>query len=182
MSIHSKKTGPKHKPNRYIQTELHTIIILQRKIGGNMQTLIDNKDIQAAQAPQVRWYVAWNKRTQSYYVLGAKSRSIGGGTIRLHGIIMNCPKGMTVDHINHDTLDNRRYNLRVVTQSTNSLNRKGAEQGSASGLRGVYFCPERPKKKWRAMVQGKTIRYFTTKEEAADAVYKRLKELNVPNI
>ena len=42
----------------------------------------------------------------------------------LHKLIMpNCPKGYVVDHINRDTLDNRRCNLRYVTRSLNSFNR-----------------------------------------------------------
>jgi hypothetical protein len=42
----------------------------------------------------------------------------------LHKLIMpTCPKGYVVDHINRDTLDNRRCNLRYVTRSLNSFNR-----------------------------------------------------------
>ena len=37
-------------------------------------------------------------------------------TIRLHRLIMNAPEGMVVDHLNGDSLDNRRSNLRVCTQ------------------------------------------------------------------
>lgn len=42
----------------------------------------------------------------------------------LHREIMNPPKGMVIDHKNHNTLDNRRNNLRICTQAENTRNRK----------------------------------------------------------
>lgn len=41
----------------------------------------------------------------------------------LHRVIMNPPSGLMVDHINGDTLDNRRINLRLATNSQNQANR-----------------------------------------------------------
>ena len=42
----------------------------------------------------------------------------------MHRVIMDTPKGMDTDHINGNKLDNRRHNLRIVSRSANSLNRK----------------------------------------------------------
>lgn len=44
--------------------------------------------------------------------------------ISMHRLVMKAPKGTIVDHINHNTLDNRRANLRFVTASQNQLNLK----------------------------------------------------------
>lgn len=44
--------------------------------------------------------------------------------LRMHRLIMNAPKGMVVDHINHNKLDNRRENLRICTNAENTRNRK----------------------------------------------------------
>ena len=40
----------------------------------------------------------------------------------MHRIITNCPKGQEVDHLNHDTLDNRRSNLSVGSHQQNMAN------------------------------------------------------------
>lgn len=47
-----------------------------------------------------------------------------GGAARLHRIIMDCPDGMIIDHINRDPLDNRKCNLRICTNQQNIWNRK----------------------------------------------------------
>lgn len=55
----------------------------------------------------------------------------------LHQMVVQANPGMVIDHINHDTLDNRRSNLRVVTQQENMQNRHGADRDSSTGIRGV---------------------------------------------
>lgn len=45
--------------------------------------------------------------------------------ILLHRFIMNAKNGDVVDHINRNTLDNRRCNLRLVSYSVNNKNRAG---------------------------------------------------------
>lgn len=44
-----------------------------------------------------------------------------------------------VDHINGDSLDNRRMNLRLATPSQNAQNLRGPTARSKSGVRGVYW-------------------------------------------
>lgn len=67
-------------------------------------------------------------------------------SLLLHRAIMEPPTGMVVDHINGDTLDNRRANLRICTQGQNLRNSYYHRDPAASrrgptgttGHRGVY--------------------------------------------
>jgi hypothetical protein len=52
----------------------------------------------------------------------------------MHRHLMNNPKGMFVDHINHDTLDNRRSNLRICTKTQNDYNRRKDNKVKYKGI------------------------------------------------
>lgn len=84
----------------------------------------------------------------------------------MHRLIAQTPADLVCDHINGDPLDNRRANLRNITQSQNLMNR-GAFSSSPSGVKGVIF--DKKANKWRVQV----VRYFESKEEA-EAFYERL--------
>jgi hypothetical protein len=64
-----------------------------------------------------------------------------GGYISMHRMITNCPKGMVIDHINHDSQDNTRENLRICTHSQNLGNAKIRK--SKSGYKGVTIKKNR---------------------------------------
>ncbi len=57
--------------------------------------------------------------------------------------------GKFVDHINRDSLDNRRSNLRPCTQAQNAIN-KNSQSNNTSGRTGVYWDKE--KNKWFALI------------------------------
>lgn len=91
--------------------------------------------------------------------------------MRMHRFITNCPDDMVVDHINHNRLDNRKCNLRIVTMKENGQNHGKLRTDNTSGVRGVSF--DSKKGKWFAQVyvSGKTIKrsWLATKEDAAKA-------------
>lgn len=92
------------------------------------------------------------------------------GSVRMHRLIMNAPKGMQVDHINHNTLDNRKCNLRLCTNSQNQMNRRTS---SKSGYLGVTATYEKGRLRIRAYIRVNHVRIrlgsFKTVEEAARA-------------
>jgi hypothetical protein len=83
---------------------------------------------------------------------------------------MDAPDGVQVDHINRNTLDNRRSNLRLCTASQNRYNQK-PRKDSVTGFKGVSFHPDKKVKQWQAkiIVEGRKIslKYHATAEEAA---------------
>lgn len=90
-----------------------------------------------------------------------------------HRIITDCPDELVVDHINHDTLDNRKSNLRVCTHSENMRNMKKPVRNT-SGVKGVYF--DKSANRWRAeiKVNGKKT-YIGVFEKLDDAKIAREK-------
>jgi hypothetical protein len=107
------------------------------------------------------------------------NRRIGGKILLMHRVIMDCPKGMVVDHKDHNTMNNSRGNLRVCTPSQNSQNQLPHKTGS-SKFKGVNWYG--PRGKWRAYawVGGKYahLGYFTDETEAAHAYDKKAIELH----
>ncbi len=93
--------------------------------------------------------------------------------VLMHRDIMKPPSDMTVDHINHNTLDNRRVNLRVCTNRENCIN-KGITKSNTSGFKGVSY--NKKNKKWVAYVKNNQkiihLGYFIDKVEAAK-IYNR---------
>lgn len=78
----------------------------------------------------LRWLARWNPGTRSYYAY--RTELVGGKTINifLHREILRLPRnpgrgrGETVDHENHDTIDNRRCNLRVANHGQQMANQR----------------------------------------------------------
>ena len=71
--------------------------------------------------------------------------------VKLHRLVMDLKRddGKIVDHINHDKLDNRRENLRVVSHSVNIFN-IGVRRKNKTGCTGVSWLPRQ--KRWRALI------------------------------
>lgn len=98
--------------------------------------------------------------------------------IDLHRFITKCPKGMIVDHINHDALDNRRKNLRVCTQSENCMNQR-RRSNSTTGVKGVWWHEGAQKYTAAIMLNGKStyLGVFKKKKDAAVAYAKAADKL-----
>ena len=84
------------------------------------KTVIDDDD--AALVAGFRW-IAWSARGLFY---AARTAKIDGkqAAIMLHRVITGAKPGYVVDHIDHDTLNNQRSNLRVCTAAQNMQNSK----------------------------------------------------------
>jgi hypothetical protein len=77
-------------------------------------------------------------------------------------------KNQIIDHKNHNTLDNRKDNLRLVNRSKNAKHRNGKNKNNKSGYRNVFW--NKAKNKWEVHLQidkkGKLLGSFKDVHEA----------------
>lgn len=135
--------------------------------GKVIETIIDTDDLEHVESFPNSWFGA--KTGENVYVLGTVKKKM----ISLHRWIMGKPVGKVVDHINHDTLNNRKSNLRIVSRRDNSCNLKEkTRKNNTSGYRGITWSKN--EKRWLANVQvgGKKVlfRLFDNLEDARKAV------------
>jgi hypothetical protein len=97
---------------------------------------------------------------------------IEGRKRTLHRFLMDYPDKKVVDHINHNTFDNRLENLRVVTQVENQQNRGKLRKDNTTGVTGVSYDKKVKKFKAQVWVNGrnKWVGQFNTIEEADEAM------------
>ena len=90
--------------------------------------LVDDEDYELQS--QSRWFLS-----SENYVFRKMSVNKKQLWVSLHSEILQPTEGKMVDHINHDTLDNRRENLRPATPMENGRNKRPFAK---SGVKGAY--------------------------------------------
>lgn len=89
---------------------------------------------------------------------------INGKLFYLHRLIIpNLQVKQVVDHINRNTLDNRRVNIRATNQTQNLFNGK-LRKDNTSGYKGISW--DRTRRKWKVGIKNRNIGRFSTLEEA----------------
>ncbi|MBN1361942.1 MAG: HNH endonuclease [Sedimentisphaerales bacterium] len=132
--------------------------------------------VDAADYPELskhKWYTKCDPGGRHPYACRkAKNRD----AIYMHRQIMNAPRGMEVDHIDGNTLNNRRSNLRLCTRLQNAQNRRRHAQRKRR-FTGVYPCGD----KWVAEVtharRDHYVGRFDSEVEAARAWDRKKFEL-----
>lgn len=131
--------------------------------------IVDAEDFQWLD--QWNWAAHWNPCTNSFYAMRSRA-----STIWMHRVILGCSEKERGDHINHNTLDNRRMNIRKCTHAENMLNKR-MYRNNTSGYRGVSLT--RCSGHWHAeiCIGNKTITLgeHISKEDAARAYDKAAK-------
>ena len=111
--------------------------------------LVDDEDYERLNCH--KWYTShWHDHHCCY---ASRDERIGGRRkhIEMHRVITNAQGKESVDHINHDGLDNRRQNLRICTNAENIRNAKiQTGKKKTSKYKGVCWSSER--RKWRSSI------------------------------
>jgi hypothetical protein len=87
---------------------------------------------------------------------------------------MKLPRSVKCDHIDHNTLNNQRSNLRLVNDSISNINRRNF-RNNTTGFRGVYY--NAPTGTYYAQVRSHGRRFASSWHqtiESAAAAYNRL--------
>ena len=127
-------------------------------------------DCDAEKVKSHNWYIktGWRKGQEVYFACTTPRPN--RKCLILHRFIVDCPKGMVVDHINGNTLDNRRENLRICTPAENTRNYRKPKTNT-SGFKGVSWINRFGK--WHSAIsvngKNKSLGYFDTPEEAYKA-------------
>ena len=141
--------------------------VVDRRSGDGISwTLVDAQDYALGMSR------LWYRETSGYAI----THSGGAGRrVALHSMIMPPLTGLVVDHVHGDRLDNRRAELRYVTNAQNSANRTSPRVGRSSQYRGVTL--HRQTGRWQAAAKHHDRCYYVglyrTEAEAA-AAYDRL--------
>lgn len=86
------------------------------------------------------WFDLVTRYGRWYYNDGYAITYRKGRRIRMHRLIMRAKQGQRIDHRNHNTLDNRKANLRFSTLTQNNCNRSKG-RNNTSGYIGVVQDP-----------------------------------------
>lgn len=134
------------------------VYITVRHLQKEYETIISKSDFEKVDSYKGTWYVVFTGRNRERpYVYGTFSYKKN----TLHRFLLEPKPGEYGDHINHDTLDNRRGNLRSVSPRENNLNRRAF---GYSGSKNVTW--DKYNKKWIVVVDGVYIGGFKDFEEA----------------
>lgn len=129
------------------------------KLACGAVTLVDDEDYEGLS--QFSW-----RRVRGYAVSSVGERVI----LRLHRAILQAPEGLEVDHVNGNTLDNRKENLRLCTRQQNMCNQR-VSKANTSGRKGVSWRKDLAS--WAAYitVHGKRVHlgFFLDRDDAAKA-------------
>jgi hypothetical protein len=134
-----------------------------------LYTLIDLKFLPVLEFMNIKWYAYKRPKGKQIYVRGCYK----GEYLYMHHIAHGKQKGMVIDHINKNSLDNRENNLRLVSYAVNAVNRINMHRpNSKSKERFIHWNEKRSK--YQVCVYStdenkrkrKYLGYFTSLDEA----------------
>ncbi len=107
--------------NRYEKRGDHFAIFANSR-GMQHEILVDEEDFEAVAAFPGTWgaYKGGNTFYAQIWIRDANGK---WKKVQMHRVILNPPADLQVDHKNHNGLDNRRANIRIVTRGENGRNR-----------------------------------------------------------
>ena len=151
------------KTNEIIIRDEYAELVVKSPKYGIKKAIIDIDDVEKIKRLNYCWFLKFDN--YNFYVAAFNSKDIKKRKcITLHRFITNCPKNMVIDHINHNTLDNRKCNLKICTQQENIRNQNKLRKDNKSGFRYIHW--HKRDKKWVVQIFHKEL-FRTTNLEYA---------------
>jgi len=110
--------------------------------------IVDDEDYEYLN--QFKWCAHWHDDIKQYRAVRNNTYRVYPRTISMNRIIIGAGSNAQVDHINGNTLDNRRCNLRVCNNAENNRNR-WLQSNNKSGYKGV--CWNKKSKGWEVQIK-----------------------------
>jgi len=142
--VHARCSSPNAERSS-IMAEKHSSRLIPLTQG--QFAIVDAEDYE--RISQWTWFARYNRSTKRFYanrnapVINGKRRSI-----QMANVILDVTG--IVDHRNHNSLDNRKQNLRSCTLSQNCMNKR-TYSNNKSGHAGVYW--EKRRNKWKPFIR-----------------------------
>lgn len=135
--------------NDYEIKDDHAVFFIINRKNMKFEVIVDLDDLQRLIEYDYKWQSWYNKNNDSWYIrrsdyyVNEKGKS-SPKRLMLHRWVINVSsKEDYVDHINHNTMDNRKCNLRITNNSENSKHRKGANKNNkTTGVRNVCYVQD----------------------------------------
>lgn len=149
-------------------------------------TIVDNEDYDKIK--EMKWHAV--NESGKFYVCHNERNGRKIKMIFLHRFLLGLKSGEQCDHINGDGLDNRRINLRVVTNAQNQMNcfKPRIRGENRSCFKGVVWHKQTGK--WQAQIGNTTKKHyrlnylglFSSEVEAAKQLFGEYARLNFPEL
>jgi len=138
---------------------------MELELTRGQKTVVDDADYDLVRGH--KWHALHSRG--SFYAARFEYNDGKQTIVLMHRLLLAAPKGMIVDHIDHDTLNNRRSNIRLCTHAQNMQNSKD-RASSKTGLRNIrQEKTASGRLRWRACIKvnGKRVhKYFPDAQSA----------------
>lgn len=125
-------------------TMCYNCIMKKIQLSKGRHAIVDDDDYQ--ELSKHKWYFDGRRYAKrDTWVNGKKGKSLF-----MHRVVAETPPNLFTDHINMNTLDNRKNNLRICTKSQNMHNR-GPQSNNTSGYKNIYWAKD--KQKWTVEIK-----------------------------
>ena len=137
------------------------------KVANDRYAIVDDDDYMLLK--DKNWYISIPNKGQEYCYAGYCVWQDGAyHHVWMHRVVTGAQPGQVVDHVNSNTLDNRKSNLRVCTLRENALNSR-PRKNTTSKYKGVSRVKSNGK--WYASIKSGKKSYnlgvFESEEKAA---------------